>query len=159
MAENRDLLSKLEKAKEGSGRCPFVKDNGGGPENEGNCVPRSIAIATGKPYDEVVGALRAEAARFSDRVPDRMESEGIRKSKKGAYNFEPQAVDPYLRAIGWEFTRPKEPMRLRADDLPSGRLIVSINRHYVAVIDGVIHDLYDSGGAGKIKVEGYYTKV
>jgi len=29
-------------------------------------------------------------------------------------------------------------VHLRADDLPPGRLIVKISRHYTAVIDGVI---------------------
>lgn len=28
-------------------------------------------------------------------------------------------------------------------ELPSGRLVVSVSKHYTAVIDGVIHDTYD----------------
>jgi len=48
-------------------------------------------------------------------------------------------------------------MRLRADELPSGRLVVRVNRHFAAVIDGVIRDTFDSGGAGRRPVLGYYT--
>lgn len=31
-------------------------------------------------------------------------------------------------------------VRLRADELPPGRLIVKVSRHLVAVIDSAIHD-------------------
>jgi hypothetical protein len=43
--------------------------------------------------------------------------------------------------------------------LPPGRLIVSVNGHLVALIDGVIHDTYDSGGAGKRPVQGYWSQA
>jgi hypothetical protein len=46
---------------------------------------------------------------------------------------------------------------LRADELPPGRLIVLVHRHLVAVIDGVIHDTYNSGGKGHRPVRGYYA--
>jgi hypothetical protein len=36
------------------------------------------------------------------------------------------------------------------------RLIVHVHRHLVAVIDGVIHDTHDSGGAGRRPVVGYW---
>jgi hypothetical protein len=38
-------------------------------------------------------------------------------------------------------------VHLRADELPSGRLVVSVSKHLTAVIDGVIHDAHDPSPA------------
>src|SRR5262245_17527427 len=62
------------------------------------------------------------------------------------------------RSLGWSYASTKgQRVRLRADELPRGRLIVHIYRHLVAVIDHVIHDTHDCGGAGRVRVEGYWT--
>src|SRR5580658_9694624 len=37
---------------------------------------------------------------------------------------------------------------LRADELPKGRLIVSVSGHLTAVIDGVIHDTHEPSRRG-----------
>jgi hypothetical protein len=47
---------------------------------------------------------------------------------------------------------------LRADKLPSGRLVVGVSQHFVAIIDGVIHDIYDCSRDGTRCVYGYYVK-
>jgi hypothetical protein len=158
--ENDALRRKLEALKP-PGRCGWVRNDGGrrasGHKVKGDCVIRAIAIATGKPYGEVFGALKGEAARYAQKYPRSWVAGEIKRSRKGAYNYK-QAYEPYLKSLGWQYTSTKG-LRLRADQLPPGRLVVMINRHAVAVIDGVIHDLYDSGGAGKVRVEGYYTKV
>jgi hypothetical protein len=62
----------------------------------------------------------------------------------------------YMQSIGWQYTEPKEPLFLRADMLPRGRLVVLVSQHWVAVIDGDIYDTYDSGGGGKRPVVGYW---
>ena len=40
-----------------------------------------------------------------------------------------------------------------------GRLIVAVSRHYCAVIDGVIHDLYDPSRNGTRCVYGYWKQA
>lgn len=50
-------------------------------------------------------------------------------------------------------------VHLRGDELPAGRLIVSVSKHLVAVIDGVIHDTYDCSRNGTRCVYGYYRKA
>jgi hypothetical protein len=45
---------------------------------------------------------------------------------------------------------------LKADELPAGRLIVSVSKHLVAVIDGVAHDTHDPSRGGTRCVYGYY---
>jgi len=153
--ENTKLRQKLD-----PGRCEWVNNDGGraaaGHEPEGDCVIRAIAVAAKKPYAEVREALKQEAATYAKRYPRAYDARWIKRSRKGGYNAK-GAVVGYLKSLGWEYTEPKEPTYLRADMLPLGRLVVLVNRHAVAVIDGVIHDTADSGGAGKIRVEGYWT--
>jgi hypothetical protein len=48
-------------------------------------------------------------------------------------------------------------VHLKADELPSGRLILSVSRHYVAMIDGVVHDTHDPSRGGTRCVYGYWT--
>jgi hypothetical protein len=47
-------------------------------------------------------------------------------------------------------------VHLRADELPSGRLVCLVSRHAVAVIDGVIRDTHDATRGGSRCVYGYY---
>jgi hypothetical protein len=49
-------------------------------------------------------------------------------------------------------------VHLRKEELPSGRLIVSVSRHLTAVIDGVIYDNHDCSRDGSRCVYGYYMK-
>lgn len=39
-------------------------------------------------------------------------------------------------------------VHLRADELPAGRLVVSVSKHYTAVINGVIRDTFDPRDRG-----------
>jgi hypothetical protein len=70
----------------------------------------------------------------------------------------------YLESLGWRYTSCKELTRgkgihLRADELPRGRLVVSLSRHFTAVIDGVIHDIHDYSDEGRRRICGYWTAV
>jgi hypothetical protein len=47
---------------------------------------------------------------------------------------------------------------LDADELPPGRIIVALSKHYAAVIDGVLHDTYDCTRDGTRCVYGYWSK-
>jgi hypothetical protein len=47
-------------------------------------------------------------------------------------------------------------VHLREDELPNGRLMVLVSRHYTAVIDGIINDTFDPSRNGKRCVYGYY---
>jgi hypothetical protein len=149
------------------GRCRWVRDDGGRRAGgyrrvPGGCVPRAIAIATGKPYREVHDALTAATLHYVKRRRNRVA--GWIKRSRGGRSFDPangsyrEIYRPYLESIGWQFTSTKDrKVHLRADELPSGRVIVEIHQHLVAVIDGVIRDTFDSGRAGRRPVTGYYT--
>jgi hypothetical protein len=133
----------------------------------GDCVVRAIAIATGKPYLEVLNALQG-GLRHQIEIERRQALEyGLpRHLKPRAMPHEglpPNVYAPYLKWLGWELVlKPVgpdgKPLRLQPRLLPKGRLIVQVSHHLVAVIDGVLHDTYFSAARGRRPVQGYFHK-
>lgn len=110
----------------------------------GDCVTRAIAIATGIPYAEVYEAMAAGTA--SQLATKRTKHKG-RTARKGI-NTKRKWFRDYMASIGWEFVPTMSigsgcKVHLVAEELPAGRLIVSVAKHYTAVIDGVIRDTFD----------------
>ena len=48
-------------------------------------------------------------------------------------------------------------VHLRAEELPTGRLVVSLSKHVTAVVNGVIRDTHDPSHGGTRCVYGYFT--
>jgi hypothetical protein len=157
------------------GRCRWVKDDGGRKksgiaraparkDDVGDCVARAIAIATGKPYREVHDALTVAKVRHSYERGSNDYWARRERLRGGVRAFDPDhgchdgAYGPYLKSLGWVSVKPTG-MLLRADHLPRDRLIVRICNHLVAVINHVIHDTYDCGRAGRVRVKEYWTKA
>lgn len=123
----------------------------------GDCVVRAVAIATEQPYKTVhdeIGALC------------RAERKGKRARKRGPDNgvsVKRQWFKEYMARLGWKFTPTMSigsgcQVHMRDNELPRGRIIVSLSKHYCAVIDGVIHDLSDPSRDGTRCVYGYWSK-
>lgn len=113
-----------------------------------DCVARAVAIATERPYAEVYDAL-AQIAK--DQGGARSARNGVQRS----------VYDLYLLGLGWHWTPTMGigtgcTVHLRADELPAGRLICSVSKHMVAVIDGVAHDTHDPTRDGTRCVYGYW---
>lgn len=120
----------------------------------GDCVTRAIAIATDQPYQTVYDAIN-EAAK-DERASKRRR--GRSSARTGVHK---PTYKTYLAALGWKWVPTMTigqgcKVHLRADELPPGRLIVSVSRHLVAVIDGVIHDTHDCSRDGTRCVYGYH---
>lgn len=140
----------------------FVVDDGGRAAagykgKAGDCVTRSIAIASGKPYQEVYDALNGLAV--SERTGRK--KRGVSSSRSGVYK---QTYKKYLASIGWRwvptmFIGQGCKVHLRSDELPKGRLIVSTSKHLTAVIDGAIHDTSDPSRGGDRCVYGYFVQA
>ena len=127
----------------------FVYDDGGREAAgfkgaTGDCVVRAIAIAAQIPYREVYDALsegcRSERRSKHNRKRSVSASAGVRTQMKW--------FKDYMASIGWSWTPTMGigtgcKVHLVAEELPAGRLIVHTARHSVAVIDGVVHDLWD----------------
>ena len=122
-----------------------------------DCVCRAIAIATNTPYKGVYREL--ESLGLDDAK---------RRGKKGRKCHPRTGVgrriyEPYLLSRGWSWTPTMGigtgcRVHLRKDELPSGTIIVRLSRHLATVIDGELHDTYDSSRDGSRCVYGYFSK-
>lgn len=126
------------------------KFNDGGREGAGfkgktrDCVTRAIAIATQTDYAQVYAALNTLAGKSVART-------GVPK----------KVSKDYMRSIGWRWVPTMGigagcTVHLTAAELPAGRLVVTVSRHWVAVIDGVVQDTHDSARGGSRCVYGYF---
>lgn len=115
-------------------------------EAPGDCVVRSIAIATQKPYREVYDAINALAGKPVARsgVPKRVYKPYL-EDVIGAY-WQP------CMGIGTGCT-----VNLTAHDLPKqGRYVLRLSRHFAAWIDGAVYDIADPSRDGTRCVYGYW---
>lgn len=114
-----------------------------------DCVARNIAIAAELPYVVVYRALAL----------GNEQQRGKRSARNGICTGRPW-FKRYMEDLGFRWTpcaNVGSPFRvwLRAEDLPSGRLVVSVRKHYCAVLDGVLHDTFTKPYARV--VYGYWT--
>lgn len=127
----------------------FIFNDGGRVDagykgHTGDCVCRAIAIAAQLPYRQVYERLAEGNAmqRASCRSPkkSRTAAEGISVTRKW--------FKDYMKELGFEWVPTMLvgqgcKVHLTEGELPMGRLIVSVSKHYTAVIEGDIHDTYD----------------
>jgi hypothetical protein len=116
-----------------------------------DCVTRAIAVITERPYLEVYQDL----AEYEQRVS------GVRSARNG---ISKKAYKKYLADQGFTWTPTMQigqgtTVHLKREELPMGRLVVSVSKHMVAVIDGVVYDNHDSTRGGSRAVYGYWTKA
>lgn len=123
----------------------------------GDCVCRSIAIATGRPYKEVYDAINVlgKNERVTSRKPKRS------AAREGVFR---QTYERYLKSIGWKwvptmFIGKGCQVHMRTHELPSGNLILRLSGHCTAVIDGICHDTYDPSREGTRCVYGYFIQA
>ena len=117
----------------------FIYDDGGRADtgrkgNAGDCVCRSIAIASGLDYDEVYAVLaNGNANQRAGKAGKRS-----RSARNGIITKRKWFKD-YMRSIGFEWTPTMGigtgcKVHLHDGELPMGRLVVSVSKHYTAVM-------------------------
>lgn len=128
----------------------------------GDCVARAIAIAAELPYKEVYEALANGNA--GERITkSNRKSGGIKTAAHGIKTTRKWFKD-YMATLGWVWTPTMGigtgcRVHLKASELPAGRLIVSVSKHMVAVVDGVIQDTHDCSRNETRCVYGYWQKA
>ena len=115
-----------------------------------DCVARSVAIITGREYREIY----KELAELESQVT------GVKSARNG---ISKKVYKKYLADQGFDWTPTMQigqgtTVHLRSDELPAGRLLVSVTKHLTAMIDGVIHDTHDPSREGTRAVYGYWTQ-
>ena len=128
----------------------------------GDCVTRAVAIAAELPYKQVYDRLadgnatqRVTKRIKKSRARARTASKGINTSRKW--------FKDYMRSLGFKWVSTMGigtgcKVHLKADELPKGRVIARVTRHYCAVIDGVINDTYDPSRGETRCVYSYWIK-
>lgn len=139
----------------------WVYDDGGRGQagykgDTGDCAVRAVAIATGKPYKEVYDAI--------NRVAQRERPRGSTKRSNARTGVWPKTVHRYLiDELGWEWTPTMTigsgcQVHLHERELPRGRIICRVSKHYTAVINGIIFDTHDPSRDGTRCVYGYWQE-
>lgn len=116
-----------------------------------DCVTRAIAIAADLNYKDVYMRLADGNAK----------KRGQRSARNGIITRHKWFKD-YMVELGFVWTPTMTigsgcTTHLKDGELPSGRLVCSLSRHYAAVIDGVINDTHDCSRNGTRCVYGYWT--
>lgn len=140
---------------------PFVLDDGGRGEagfrgTTGDCATRALTLVSGRPYREVYDLINrwAKTERRGKR------KKGVSNARTGVYQATmrrmvaaefPEAVWVPTMGIGTGTT-----MHLRVGELPSGRVLASVSKHFTAVLDGVVHDTHDPTRDGNRCVYGFW---
>lgn len=140
----------------------FVYDDGGREAagykgTTGDCACRAAAIASQRPYKEVY-----------DLINEFAKTERTGKRKRGKSNARTGVFQPtfkkVMETLGFKWVATMHigqgcTVHLRENELPRGRIVCNVSRHYVAVVDGVLHDTYDSSRDGDRCVYGYFIKT
>ena len=127
---------------------PFVYSDGGRAEagfrgSAGDCVVRAVAIATQQPYQNVYAVLSRGTS--TQRLTKRSRT---RSSARDGVSVRRKWFKDYMHNLDWHWTPTMGigtgcRVHLLPGELPAGRLVVSVSKHYTAVINGVIHDTHN----------------
>lgn len=167
-------LEKDKKLKAGDWSVQYIhlldyQYNDGGREEAGykgftgDCVVRAISIVTGlsyqKVYDDLYNQTREWRLASNSRHAKAAKPEGD-SPRTGVYK---DVYKPYLEKLGYKwiptmFVGKGCKVHLRKNELPMGKLIVSVSKHITTVIDGVLNDTYDCSRDGERCVYGYFIK-
>ncbi len=133
------------------GRSKYFK-----AENVGDCVCRAIAIGAEMDYMEVYKMINK--AGKEERITKR--KTGRSSARGGVYR---PTIHKVLTELGWVWHPTMKigqgcKVHVREDELPSGRVILSLSKHMTCVVDGVLNDTYDCSRDGTRCVYGYFTK-
>jgi hypothetical protein len=126
--------------------------------NAGDCVCRSIAIVTGLPYQQVYDKLTA--GKGSQRAGKNKARKWHSSARDGVWTSR-KWFKEYMKNIGFTWVPTMAigqgcKVHLKADELPQGRLVVAVSKHYTAVIDGIIQDTHDPSRDETRCVYGYW---
>lgn len=125
----------------------------------GDCVCRAICIITGLPYEQVYSRL-AEGNQTQRKTKRSHRKAGVKSAAHGIQTKR-KWFENYMTELGFTWHPTMQigqrcKVHLKEDELPTGKLIVNVSRHFTAVVDGVINDTHDCSREGTRCVYGYY---
>jgi len=109
----------------------------------GDCVTRAIAIVTGYPYKSVYD------------IVDHAGKESGYKNNSASKGVNGYVTDALMDAFGGTFHSLPKGTYLKDGMLPQGRVVVLLEEHVLAVIDGVAYDNHEN--PYRQEIFGYWT--
>lgn len=141
----------------------FIFDDGGRADAgfngfTGDCCCRAFSIASGRPYKEVYDLINKVGKEHAGKKKRR--GSGISTARSGVYTDDAHII---AKELGFKWIPTMTigsgcKVHMREEELPKGKIVLNVSRHYCAVIDGVIHDTYDPSRGGTRCVYGYWIK-
>lgn len=138
----------------------WVNDDGGRAAagykgDTGDCAARALSIATGMGYKAAYDLIN-EFAKIEK--PSKVRR-GRSDARTGVHRVTMQAVMAHL---GWRWVPLMKigsgcTVHLHEAEVADGRIIVSLSKHYAAVINKKLHDTHRSDREGTRCVYGYWT--
>lgn len=140
----------------------FIKTDGGRRHyfkgESGDCVTRSIVLATGRDYKRVYDDLKQRIKKRAENPRTKYDPR-VKSPRDGV----PRKVyEPYILeecGMKWEPTMEIGKgcqVHMRRDELPPGQLICRLSRHLTCVVKHTILDTHDPSRNGNRCVYGYY---
>lgn len=141
---------------------PWTFDDGGRTEagyrgKAGDCFTRSLAIATGADYQTVYNAVNVYAS--FEKLGKRYA--GKSSARTGVHR---PTARQLMTDLGWLWVPHMGigtgvTVHLRKGEVPSaGRYILSLSRHFTALVDGVVRDTFDPSRDGTRAVYGWWVQ-
>ena len=117
-----------------------------------DCFVRALAIAAQENYQYVYDLVNRTAKSEKRKLKS--------SAREGVYLDTAMRV---MNELGWTWVPTMSigsgcRVHLRREELPEGRLVVRVSRHYTAVIEGVLCDTHDCSRGGNRCVYGYWHK-
>jgi hypothetical protein len=127
-----------------------------------DCVTRAITIVCDEDYRVIYHDLTWVAQEMAAKARGGRKAALAKSTSRTGHDTD--VIRHYLAERGWQWTPTMRigsgcQVHLRAEELPPGRLIVSLSRHITAVIDGVIYDTHDPSRNGSRCVYGYWSQL
>jgi len=146
----------------------WVPDDGGRAEagfsgSASDCFARAVAIASQRPYREIYAFVNEVARDIAKRPEDYPKAQALGDLGSARLGVRNPLFHEVMRRMGWRWTPTMRygqgcKVHLRADELPTGRLVCRVSKHLVAVVDGVVHDTHDPSRRGTRCVYGYFSE-
>lgn len=156
----------------------YIEDDGGRSAAgfkgyAGDCGVRAIAIVLdrraeyGNIYDRLAAMHYDYCMAKAKHAHAHNKDVWLRRAKRSARNgLYPETIETFLREHGdWRYVNltkfGESPARM--SDLPTNvRIIIRFRKHFAAMLDGALHDTYDSSAVGMQDdraVFGYWVQV
>lgn len=129
----------------------------------GDCVCIFIAIASGRPYQEIYDRLaigNRDQRKTKNQRGGKFSNKGQKTAGRGIYTSRKWFND-FMLELGFVWVPTMAigsgcKVHLADGELPDGKLVVNVSKHFTAVINGVVNDTYNPDRDGTRCVYGYY---